>query len=264
MSNFIADFLSTYNIFLEKLVIGTLYLFLFYEPKKLANNPKYLLVFRLLSLFPISFIIISLVLRALQNTNILAINEYVLSFLMGPKITIYGFFITTLSIIKYKERKYNNIFDEDNTIDTKIFTKIGSIIFAIFGGIELIFGLFFPDWTSIGIGSRYLIILCAPIFTLYDYKKIYVVKFPCCNKGDMSKCFKIVVYIFGYFLVIAIGIGLIISVFKFIDKYIKDILKFVLESLDIIYKLLNGLLKLKDNLNLFQVFIIYIKAENNH
>ena len=115
LSNFIADFLSTYNIFLEKLVIGTLYLFLFYEPKKLANNPKYLLVFRLLSLFPISFIIISLVLRALQNTNILVINEYVLSFLMGPKITIYGFFITTLSIIKYKEKKYNNIFDEDNT-----------------------------------------------------------------------------------------------------------------------------------------------------
>ena len=94
LSNFIADFLSTYNIFLEKLVIGTLYLFLFYEPKKLANNPKYLLVFRLLSLFPISFIIISLVLRALQNTDILVINEYVLSFLMGPKITIYGFFIS--------------------------------------------------------------------------------------------------------------------------------------------------------------------------
>ena len=168
---------------------------------------------------------------------------------MGPKITIYGFFITTLTIIKYKEKKYNNIFDEDNTIDTKIFTKIGSIIFAIFGGIELIFGLFFPDWTNIGIGSRYLIILCAPIFTLYDYKKIYVLKFPCCHKGDMSKCFQIIIYIFGYFLVISIGIGLIILVFRFIDKYIKDILKFVLESLDIIYKLLNGLLKLKDNLN---------------
>ena len=152
MSNFIADFLSTYNIFLEKLVIGTLYLFLFYEPKKLANNPKYLLVFRLLSLVPISFIIISLVLRALKNTNILVINEYVLSFLMGPKITIYGFFITTLSIIKYKERKYNNIFDEDNTIDTKIFTKIGSLIFAIFGGIELIFGLFLEH-------QKYIIIL---------------------------------------------------------------------------------------------------------
>lgn len=245
--NIIVDFLSTYNVFLEKFVLGSLYLFLFLEPKKLKNNPKHLLIFRLLSLIPISFIIVSLILRALQSSNIIMINEFVLSFLLGQKFTIYGFFIVTLSIIKYKAKKYNNLFDEDNTINTKIFTKIGSIIFAIFGGIELIIGLFLPSWSSIGIGIRYLIILCAPIFTLYDYKKVYVIKFPCCHKGDMSKCFKIIFYIVGYFLVIVLGLILIIATFAFIDKHISQIFELLLNGLDTIYKLLNGLLKFKDN-----------------
>ena len=241
----VVDFLCTYNIFLEKLVLGSLYLFLFLEPKKCANNPKYLIIFRLLSLIPISFIIVSLVLRSLQSKKILVINEYILSLLLGNKFTIYGFFIVALSIIKYKAMKYNNIFDADNTINTQIFNKIGSFIFSIFGGIEFIIGLFFPSWSSIGIGSRYLIILCAPIFTLYDYKKNYVVRFPFCHKGDMSKCFKITFYIFGYFLVFSCGLALIIESLKFIDKYIKDIVKYVIDGLETIYKLLDYLLKLK-------------------
>ena len=237
----VADFLSSYNIFLDKLVLGTLYIFLFVKPKKCANNAKYLLIFRILSFIPISFIIVSLVLRALQEFNILELNEYILAFLLGPKVTIYGFFIVTLFVIKYNANKYDNIFDEDNMIDTKIFNKIGSIIFAIFGGIELIVGLFFPDLTSIGIGSRYLIILCAPIFTLYDYKKIHKVTFPCCNKGDMSKCFKIIIYIVGYSLVVVLGIIIIVITFNFIKDYIKPLLTFLVEGLETISNILNFL-----------------------
>ena len=245
----IADFLSTYNVFLEKLVLGSLYIFLFFEPKKCANNKKLLIFFRCLSVIPISFIVVSLILRALLSNNKIKISEYILAFLMGPKISIYGFFIVTLSMIKYKTKKYNNIFDQDNSIDTKVFTKIGSTIFAIFGAIEFIIGLCYSEWTSIGIGRKYLILLCAPIFTLYDYKKKTKVTFPCCHKGDMSKCFRLTIYIVGYFTVIVVGIILIALGIAFISSYIAPILKFLVEGLDYIYKILNNILLIQAGLN---------------
>ena len=73
------------------------------------------------------------------------------------------------------------------------------------GILELIIGLFVPSFSAYGIGGKYLLILCAPIMTLYDYKKKYVLKFPCCKKGNMSLCFKICFLIIGWAIVIAIN-----------------------------------------------------------
>lgn len=228
----VADFLSTYNIFLEKLVLGSLFLFIFYQPKNGFSSKKSLIIFRALSAIPITYIVVSLVLRALQKTNDLEISEYLSPILLGQKVTIYGFFIVTLFVIKYKSLKYSNVFDEDGYIDTKIFTKIGSSIFAIFGAIEFIAGLMFPEWTNVGIGRKYLIILCAPIFTLYDYKKQHKVTFPCCHKGDMSKCFKIIVNVVGYFLIIVLGLSFIALAIGFISKYIVPLFVFIIEHWD--------------------------------
>ena len=240
----IADFLSTYNIFLEKLILGSLYLFIFYKPKNGFSNKKLLIFFRSLSAIPIAFIIVSLVLRALQKLNGLEISEYLSPILLGQKVTIYGFFIVTLFVIKYKSKKYSNVFDEEGYIDTKVFTKIGSSIFAIFGAIEFIAGLFFPEWASFGIGRKYLIILCAPIFTLYDYKKEHKVTFPCCHKGDMSKCFKIVVNIIGYFLIILFGLIFVILAIAFISKYIVPLFVFIIEHWDELVNFISLLKKL--------------------
>ena len=73
-------------------------------------------------------------------------------------------------MIKYKSIKYE-IFDEENYIEPKIFSKIGSRMFSVFGILELFIGLIFPSWNVAGIEEKYLLILCAPIITLYDYKK---------------------------------------------------------------------------------------------
>ena len=240
----LADFLSTYNIFLEKLVLGSLYLFIFYTPKRFLNNKKLLLFFRLLSIIPISYIIVSLILRALQKINGLEISEYISPILLGQKVTIYGFFIATIFVIKYKSVKYSNIFDEEDSIDTKIFTKIGSKIFAIFGSIEFFAGFFLPGWASVGIGRKYLIILCAPIFALYDYKKKHKVTFPCCHKGDMSKCFKIIVKVVGYSLIIILGLAFISLAIKFINDYIIPIFVFIIDNWDNIANSLSVLKKL--------------------
>ena len=229
--NVASNFLSTYNTFLEKTVLGFLYISLFYEPKALEG--KKILFFRLLATIPISFIIISVILRALHNTEVIELNEYVLPLLLGPKITVYGFFISTLLTIKYKSLSYN-VFDEENYIDSRVFTKIGSKNFGIFGILELLIGLFCPSWSAIGIGGKYLLVLCAPIMTLYDYKRKYKVTFPFCKKGDMSRCLKIVLNIFGYFIITIFGIIIIILAIGFIAELIVPILDFILDNFDLV------------------------------
>ena len=229
--NVASNFLSTYNTFLEKTVLGFLYISLFYEPKALEG--KKILFFRLLATIPISFIIISVILRALHNTEVIELNEYVLPLLLGPKITVYGFFISTLLTIKYKSLSYN-VFDEENYIDSRVFTKIGSKNFGIFGILELLIGLFCPSWSVIGIGGKYLLVLCAPIMTLYDYKRKYKVTFPFCKKGDMSRCLKIVLNIFGYFILTILAIVLLLFAIEFINDYIAPILAFILDNFDLV------------------------------
>jgi len=231
---FTAGFLSSYNIFLEKLILGSIYLFLFYEPKIVSKGK--ILVFRMLSIIPILFMIISLILRALENTNVIKLNEYISSLLLGPKISIYGFFITTIVEIKYKSLEYD-VFDSDNYIEPRVFTKIGSKNFGIFGIIELLIGFFFPNMNNIGIGKNYLMVLCAPIVAIYDYKRSSKRPFPCCKKGNFSLFFKIIVYALGFLIVITLGIFLLILLIGFIKRYISPLIEFIIDNFDIITEL---------------------------
>ena len=228
---FAAGFLSSYNTFLEKLVLGSIYIFLFYEPQ--ISSKSKIIIFRLLSIIPILFMIISLILRALENTNMIKINEYISAFLLGPKISIYGFFIITLLEIKYKSLKYD-VFDSENNIDPRVFTKIGSKHYSIFGIIELLIGFFFPNWINIGIGKNYLMILCAPIAAIYDYKKSNKTPFPCCKKGNFSLFFKIMVYMIGFLIVIILGIFLLILLSNFIKGFIVPIIELIIDNINIV------------------------------
>lgn len=232
---FLSNFLSSYNIFLERLALGSMYLFLFYEPRIISKTK--ILFFRLLSLIPILFMIVSLVLRALENRNVIKINEYISSFLLGPKISVYGYFITTLVEIKYKSSVYN-VFDSDNYLDSRVFTKIGSKNFAFFGIIELLVGFFFPKWMNVGIGNNYLLILCAPIVAIYDYKKSGKTPFPCCNKGNFSLFFKIIIYLIGFLIVLILGIILLVLFAGFIKLYILPIIEFIIDNFDYIRELI--------------------------
>ncbi len=177
--------------------------------------------------------IVSMVLRALQNTKVLVISEFISPLLLGPKITVYLFFISTLLIIKYKSLTYN-VFDEENSISPKVFTKIGSRNFGILGIIELIIGLFYPSWSPVGIGGKYLLVLCAPIMTLYDYKRKYELKFPCCGKGNFTLCIKLVILIIGYIFIIAFGIVDVIGILGLFAQYIVPIIEIINDNLDVV------------------------------
>ena len=201
-----------------------------------------MLYFRLLSLIPIIYAIVSLILRALHNINKIVINIYVLPLLLSSKITIYIFFISTLSIIKYISLKYE-IFDEENDIQPRVFTKIGSRIFSALGILELIIGLFLPSWSDYGIGNHYLLILCAPIMTLYDYKRKYELKFPCCKKGNMTLCFKISFLTIGWLIVIGFGGVILLYILSIFLKGIYVICDFIVKNFDLILQIINAFLK---------------------
>ena len=232
---FVGDFLGTFNSFLENITIGTMYIFLFYIPESLTE--KKLLYFRFLSLIPIVYILVSLILRALYNTKVIVINVYVLPLLLGPKITIYLFFVSSLLFIKYKSLAYN-VFDPERFIDPKVFSKIGSICFGLLGVLELLIGLFFPSWKPVGIGDEYLLVLCAPIIAIYDYKKDYALKFPCCKKGNMTLCFKIVILIIGWLIVIILGFVAFVKVIGILKEYISPFITTIVDNLDTIIQII--------------------------
>ena len=232
----IANFLGTFNTFFEKLVLGGLFIFLFHEPKNLSGNK--LLIFRFLSLIPILYMIISIVLRALLNGKVIDINEFVLPILLGPKITIYGFFILTLLWIKRHSMHYN-VFDKDKYIEPKIFSKVGSYMFSIFGFLELIIGLILPRLSFIGIGAKYLVILCAPVMVLYDYKKKKEIHCCCCKKRDFSKCIKLTINIIGYLLVIFLGGIIFFLVIYLLGTYIFPLVNLLYENFDLVLEALS-------------------------
>ena len=231
----VGNFLATYNVFLEKLIIGSLYIFLFKTPNNIRGTKK--VIFRSLSIFPIIFILSSLVFRALNTIQYIKLNVFISPILLGSKVTIFGFFIITLCIIKYKSLKFN-VYDSENAISPKVFKKVASKTFLTFGVIELIIGLFISKWSKFGIGSKYLLILCVPIITLYDYKKKAEVKLFCSNKKDYSKCFKAVFNIVGYFFAIIFGAIFYILLRYFVDTYISPVLEIVIENLDFILQIL--------------------------
>jgi len=70
--------------------------------------------------------------------------------------------------------------------------------------------------------------------TLYDYKRKYKVTFPFCKKGDMSRCLKIVLNIFGYFILTILAIILLMFAIEFVNEYIAPILEFILDNFDLV------------------------------
>ena len=231
----VGNFLGNYNNNLDKLLIGSLYYFLFSSPKSLKGEK--MLLFRLLSIIPIIYIILSLTFRTLNNLGKVSLNLYISPIFVGPKFTIFGFFVTFLFYIKIKEKKYQ-IFDEEGNIIPSVFAKLSSKIFSIFGFIELFIGLFFSDLSSFGIGNNYLLILCSPIMILYDYKKKYEIHIDPCKKRNLGTCINISVSIFFYSIIIILGIIIFDGIDKMMNNFIKPIILFIKENIELILQLI--------------------------
>ena len=223
-----ANFLATFNTFLDELILGIMYIFLFVKPRL---SKEKLVYFRFLALIPILYILASLFIRAYDNYTTFDLNIYVSLILLGPKVVIYLFFISTLLVIKYKGRKYN-VFDSEGDISPQVFSDIGSKTFGLFGLIELMIGLFYPSLTPTGFGGKYLLVLCAPIMTLFDYKKKVDLKFPGCQKGNFSLFIKFILNFVLYFMMFYLGSLLLLSVYQLFMLIIKDLWEFLIQNID--------------------------------
>ena len=241
---FIGNFLANFNTNLDILIIGSLYIFLFKNPKKLVG--KKLFYFRLMSIFPILFVLISIIFRALVQKNVIKINIFIYPIFVGSKVSIFGFFITTLLYLKYISKEYF-IFDENNYILPKVFSKIGGKIFSYFAYAELIFEYITPNFKFIGLGKQYLSIFAAPLVLLYDYKKKEIVHWPICKKRKMNKFINFLVSFILYFFIIILGLIVLGILFEFIEEYIEPIVNFIKEN----KKQIKNIIKFMENINIF-------------
>ena len=235
---FTGNLLADFNNNLDKLVFGTVYITLFSTPK--CFNEKNILYFRLLSILPLIYVILSLIFRALNNLGAITLSLYVSPIFVGPKFTIFGFFITILIYIKIKEKTYK-MYDDEGNLLPNVFAKLSSKIFAIFGFIEFISGLFFTFLSTFGIGGNYLIIVCAPLMILYDYKTKYELHiWPCKNK-DSGNCITNFVSIFFNVIVIFLGLAVFGIAEQIVEEKITPLVKFIIKHLKDIIEVLKQL-----------------------
>ena len=134
------------------------------------------------------------------------------------------------------------VFDKNNEIYPKVFNKIGSRNYSVIGIIELIIGLFLPSWSSAGIGGDYLLILCAPLMALYDYKIDYVLKFPCCKKGNMTLCIKIGFLVISWAFIIIYGGHIIKGFGKIFKEYLLVIITIIQTNYENAVQSMNSIL----------------------
>ena len=233
----VGDFLGSFNNSLDQIVFKTIYIFLFSSPPKFVKE-NYRKYYRFLTLIPIIYIILCLILRALNNTKTIELSIYAMPFLVGAKFTIFGFYITTLLYIKIRKNKYK-MFDEEGNLLPEVFASLSSKIFAIFGAIELFFGFFSSIFSKLGFGNNYLIIVCAPLFSLYDYKKDYKLHIWPCKTKNSGPYLNITVSLIFYPVIILLGLFLFSGVVYFLDDYVVDFVKWLIDNYKILKKTLN-------------------------
>ena len=77
---------------------------------------------------------------------------------------------------------------------------------------------------------------------IYDYKKNYVLKFPCCKKGNMTLCLKIVILVVGWLIVIIFGYAVLLFADRTIKIYIAPIIEWMVDHIDEIINIIALLL----------------------
>ena len=226
------------NNSLDRLLIGCIYISLFSTIEN--RNKKKVLFIRFLSIIPITYIIIGLIFRALNNAGIIILSPWVSQLFVGPKCTVFGFFIALLVYIKFKGKKYH-IFDDDisKELTPYAFATISCRIFGIFGLIELFIGLIIPEISVYGFGNHYLLILCAPIMLLYDYKKKFEIRIKACKICNFACLINFFVSLISIIVLLSFGLLFFTYAFELFEKYIEPLIDFIQDNYEIILRVID-------------------------
>ena len=125
------------------------------------------------------------------------------------------------------------MYDEEKYISPKVFKKIATKTFLFFGSLELLIDFFKAEWSNIGIGGKYLLILCTPIIALYDYKKENKLIIRCFPKKDLSNCFKIVFNVIGYLIIAGLALILYIIYDGLFKEKIEKLFNLISQNIEI-------------------------------
>ena len=121
----------SYNIFIDLFFCTLFVFFVMYKPKKVFVGKK-LIIFRLLSLFPVAYELTSLILKALASADIFIMSPYMYPFLTTkPPITFLVFIVLTV-YLKVRERIYNKAGLSKHDYDTFLNSRRNSWYFSVF------------------------------------------------------------------------------------------------------------------------------------
>ena len=190
-----------FNLFVDLFLCVLTVFFFFYVPKSKVFEGKKIIIFRLFTIIPLAYEIVSLVLKHYAMLEMIVIPSYFFFLLTSkPPLTFLAFFLITL-IMKIREVHFLKRYDgnEDllkehySTNAHSLRTSITiAVVFAIVSFIDLIatviyiifqairigpadesFGVALYMASNIGLGSSTSLILIIPFVLLYSYTRVH-------------------------------------------------------------------------------------------
>lgn len=178
-----------FNVFIDFFLCTVFMFFLHYRPKRVFTGRK-LMIFRALSILPILYEAVSLVLKYLSVENTMTVPAVLVPFLTTKPAIMFILFIILAVFIKNRERvfcmrgkthaEYKQFLKTNrNSLHFSIFT---AILFLIAGLIDLGLSYLLTDSGniqmfnlvySLGIGNSVALIFLAPVVLLFSYTRKY-------------------------------------------------------------------------------------------
>ena len=176
----IKDFsnLINYNVFLDLFICTLFFFFTNYTPKKL--NGKKLKLFRACAIFPLIYLISSIIVFGLFQSGVITVNVPVLAALVCRSPVVYiVFFALSVYLYIHRERflKYGG--DQQDYEKYKRsnrssfqFSAFCSIVLAVVSLVDFLLS-FIPGAVAWGFGKSYFLCLAIPFMMLTSYTRTY-------------------------------------------------------------------------------------------
>ena len=230
ISGFLSDKVQV-NVFADLFAFSLFHFFMNYTPKRVFKG-KSVIIFRLFSLLPIIFVIVSYIIKILSVTKVVTLSFYVFPFLTTKSPIVYFVFVVASLWIKHRERwfiklgatkeEYQKFLNTNrNSLSVSSHLSLIILISLVFDLALFIFALIhyaihklpmdaFSDVVVdvYGVGQASMMVLAIPFIFLYSYKRKHLdsridIAIPICGLALI-----VVVYVEGVYQFILNILGL--------------------------------------------------------
>lgn len=167
-----------YNIFVDLFLFSLFFYFMICKPKNIKSK-KALTAFKSLSLIPVIAIIVTSVLYALYNMEIINLPIEILPILPCRSITIYAIFFIIVILIKLRQKKLekSGVTEEQYKIylhsnkNSFRFSAISSIVILAISCLDFLISIIIPEAEIFGLGTSYTMVSVIPLILCFSYTK---------------------------------------------------------------------------------------------